>query len=331
MKHLAGLLLCCLSVNAFAQNHEAGATHNVKSRCYVTTIYGPGTATHTDTSNCQIFNPAQKSIIYNAYSQNKVRDTYISEYDAKGVETSSTQKTGETVSSRDDYFRDTGGHIIRIVKHYFAKAADGSIRESTDTTNLVYDKAGNKISTATPHLGRMTWAYDKANRLVERDSYTLRNDKPQRDVTTYQGNLPLETLSYWYDGRLYHRLTNTYNDKQQLTDLRDSTTSFFETKHYIYNKTGLKAIEVVEKTFRDKSSKTTIEYTYDVQNRLLTQTFHSNDRSLLVLYPLSYRAKQPDYELKETYTYDKYGNRLQIQSDLDGEKVRVISFLMTYY
>ena len=321
----------CIAFNTIAQNHDAGQTVNVKTRYYIQTIFGPGATKHIDTVDYDAFNTAQKSVTYNSYHENRVNSSFASAFDAKGQIVSMTEKTDNTVTGRRDHFYDAKGNIVRSIKHYFARQANGSVKELQADTNMqAFDKAGNKISIDT-RTSRETSVFDSHNRLIERDFYMQRNGKAQKTINVYQGNLLTETLSYWYDGKLYHRVTNQYNEKQQLTNARDSTTDWSQEINYTYNDAGLKASEVSQKKFRDKESKTTTEYTYDTAGRLLVQDFHSNDHFLLALFPLSYRLKEPDYELKDTYAYDQYGNRLQITSELNGEKVRVIDFLMTYY
>jgi hypothetical protein len=331
MKHLITVLLILSFYGASAQNTGAKNALHVKTRYTIKTIYDPTGGKHVDTTHFQTFTRLGKSPVYNEYKDNRVSSSIMSTINAHDQVTSMTFKTRDLITSREDYFYDTQGNTIKTITHRFYKLQTGEIKEFTpDTISQAFDKKGNRISLDS-RTAHHTWKYDKNNNLVETGSSQPQKSKTQKEVKVYRDGLLMETQSYWFDGKLYHRISNEYNSRRQLTSIRDSTTNWFQSTHSTYNRAGLKATDTIGKTFMNKQTQTVATFTYDEKGMLSTATYHSNDHLLLPLYPFSTRLKNADYDLKETYTYDKYGNRLRITTELNGTIVKVIDFLMTYY
>lgn len=332
MKHLITTLLILSFFNtSFAQTVGDKTAIHVKTRYSIKTIYDPKGGKHIDTTYFQTFTRLGKSPVYNEYKDNRVSSSIMSTIDVRGQVTSMAFKTRDLITSREDYFYDAHGNIIKTITHRFYKLQTGEIKEFTpDTVSQAFDKNGNRISLDS-RTAHHTWKYDKNNNLVETGSSQPQKSKTQRDVKVYRDGLLMETLSYWFDGKLYHRISNEYNSKRQLASIRDSTTNWFQLTHSTYNNSGLKATDTINKTFMGKQTQTVTEFAYNEKGILSTITYHSNDHLLLPLYPFSTRVKDPSYDLKETYVYDKYGNRLKITTELNGTVVKVIDSLMTYY
>jgi hypothetical protein len=332
MKYL--YILCFLlstASQALCQTKNELTTDHVKSRYFIQTIVGPKT-NRIDTINFEEFSTDQKITIYKSYSHNKVNYYSSDTFDQKRQTRTMTTVSDGILSNREEFFYDVKGNIIQSIVHRYAKSATGDVKEvTTDTARETFDKAGNRLSRE-DRSSRKTFVYGKHNQLIESNFYMQRSSpKAQKDVFVYNGNLLMETLSYWYDGKLYHRVTNQYNDQKQLTDSRDSTTGWLQLLHYAYNKKGLKETVSGEKTFRNDHAKTVTEYTYSDKGQMITQLFRSNDPLLTQVFAFKYLLKAPDYELKETYSYDQYGNRLKITTELNGIPVKIVYFLMTYY
>jgi hypothetical protein len=311
---------------------EAPLTRHIKTRITLQTLISPG-GQRTDSMHYEVFNPAQKALVTRFYRDNRLTSVATVELDVKGqTKVMKFDNTG-TLPNRTDYFYDTRGLIIRTIDHHYMRVS-GVVKEYfADTTTLTYDERKNKLSSES-RTSRMENAYDAQNHLIRHDSYMNKGGKYQRDSYGYKGNRLIDMQGFWFDGKLYKHIVNQYDAAGYLTESRDSTTNWLLLTHNTYNAQNLVATEVKDKTFQGKQSQTTTSFTYTAQGKVATRSIRSDDPLLGEIFVLKNSipaAHMPPYELKETYTYDKYGNRLKITTELAGQTVKVVDFQMTYY
>jgi YD repeat-containing protein len=321
-----------VSISAFAQKDES-LTRNVKTRYYVQTTVNAGQQ-RSDTLTAEFFNQAQKAIKINHYQGNQVSEILTVDIDSKGLTRSMISKrTHSNLPDKTDYYYDKQGLVSMVIRHLYM-GYNGVVKEfKADTTLLTYDSRKNRLSSTARRM-QMVYVYDSANHLIREDVYEEKGGKYSRTIHRYQGNLLMENLGYWFDGKVYKRQNNCYDTAGHLTDIRDSANNWLQLTHFTYNALGQKSSETYEKTTNSRKNNTTFYNTFNTAGQLDTQTIHSDDINLSEIYSVRAQilktGKLP-YEMKVTYTYDQYGNRLRIAKETDGQLLGSIDFVMTYY
>lgn len=330
------LLILSLAINAgnvFCQQEKPTTSH-VKTRYLLETLFTL-TGKRTDTLHYEELNAKQRALITRFYRNNKVYAIATVEFDEKDLTRVMKFDNVNSPPSKIQYFYDRRGLIVQTINHNYLKTSEGIIKETfADTSMQTYDSKGNKISTDTRNA-RIECIYDDQNRLIRHDFYLYKKDKKfQRDVYRYNNNLLMEMLGYWYDGKVYKHQLYQYNAGGDVSSSSDSTTNWLQLKQFVYGSAGRLVSETHDKTSQNKQSHTIIDYTYTPDGKIATRTIHSDDPLLsetILLKSQVPAAAKPPYNLREIYTYDNYGNRLKIITELDDKTVKVLDFVMTYY
>jgi hypothetical protein len=331
----ATAIVLLLNFAANAQQAPENLTSHIKTRYSINTLITPSRK-QVDTTHFEQFNPAQKVTKAAYYQNNNISSVSIIDIDKKGQTLSIGNESSGVLRSKTEYFYNGQGLIIKTISQSYGKLQTGELKVvAIDTVTQTFDKNKNQLTYNSSVMGaHKTFVYDTNNHLIEMDFYPNKTPKAQKEIYIYKGDMLIEKRNIWFDGKLSGRVSNQYDSANHLTEARDSTNGWLSVTKYTYNNKGQRESMVYQKTYNNKTTLTTSNYTYNANGQVQTHTIHSDDSMLAELYPYKYKvagATQPPFDMKETYEYDKYSNRQKITTELGGQTVGVIDFLMTYY
>ena len=242
-------------------------------------------------------------------------------YDANGNKTAETDWRGNTTTSTYDGLnrlieqKDAYNHSIQKLEYNHNNVQDKACDALNQTTQYTYDKNNRLLTTTDPEGHAISQTYDELGNIATKKD-------GRNNQTTYQydeynrlnkvTNAKNESTEYSYDlnGNLLSQkdakgniITYEYNAANKVSKRIDQGGRTGTPGNYSYNpaktETSIYNADGTPAAKTDRNGKT-INYTYDIHGRLLTQTIGSETI---------------------TYTYDGSGNRLTM-TDSTGTTVR---------
>ena len=242
-------------------------------------------------------------------------------YDANGNKTAETDWRGNTTTSTYDGLnrlieqKDAYNHSIQKLEYNHNNVQDKACDALNQTTQYTYDKNNRLLTTTDPEGHAISQTYDELGNIATKKD-------GRNNQTTYQydeynrlnkvTNAKNESTEYSYDlnGNLLSQkdakgniITYEYNAANKVSKRIDQGGRTGTLGNYSYNpaktETSIYNADGTPAAKTDRNGKT-INYTYDIHGRLLTQTIGSETI---------------------TYTYDGSGNRLTM-TDSTGTTVR---------